>query len=415
MRILYIVHQYPPEYIGGTELYTQSLAQAFTRNGDEVAVFYRRSAEGQGIAEEQRANVLTYAVWNGKVTPTRRFLAFYGDNFITQAFKKVIESFRPHLVHIQHLMGMPISITTQLQQYKIPYFITLHDYWWLCPNAQLLTNYDNSLCDGPSKLHLNCARCALARSGYPNLWAVVPTLAPLLTWRDHKLRQTLSAAKMIIAPSPFVRSWYASHRIPKNHIQVIPHGIAPPPDILSSYTIKPPIRFTYIGGLSWQKGVHILIEAFRGVRGPAELWIAGDEQADPPYVISLKERASPNVHFLGRLSHKGVWELLQQVHAVVIPSLWHETFSLIAHEALAAQRPVIASQVGALGDAIRDGENGILLPPGDLSLWQQTLQRLVDTPHLLTKLRSKVYLPSSLEAHVSAIQHLYQRVQSEAT
>ena len=49
------------------------------------------------------------------------------------------------IVHIQHLMGIPVSVVTQIRERSIPTVITLHDYWYGCANAQLLTNTDQTI------------------------------------------------------------------------------------------------------------------------------------------------------------------------------------------------------------------------------------------------------------------------------
>ena len=167
------------------------------------------------------------------------------------------------------------------------------------------------------------------------------------------------------------------------------------------------VRFAYIGGLSWQKGVHILVESFEGVRGARELWIAGDESFDADYVARIRAKAATGVRFLGRLTREEVWETLTQVDIVVIPTLWYETFSFIVSEAFAAGVPVVASRLGPLADRVRDGVDGLLVSPGDIAAWQSALQRLVDEPHLLARLRANVRPPMTLDEHVDRIEALY--------
>ncbi|RME49863.1 MAG: glycosyltransferase [Caldilineae bacterium] len=168
-----------------------------------------------------------------------------------------------------------------------------------------------------------------------------------------------------------------------------------------------PVRFVYIGGLAWQKGVHTLVEAFGGVRGNAELWIAGDESFDPAYVARLRAIAAPAVRFLGRLSRAAVWETLAQVDAVVVPTLLYETFSFIVSEAFAAGVPVIASRLGPLTDRVRDGVDGLLVPPGDVAAWRRAMQRLVDEPDLLSTLRAGIQPVETMDAHAAAIEEVY--------
>jgi len=406
MRLLHIVHQYPPDKVGGVELYTQAISRALAQRGHTVAVFYRRDVAGRGLLHRTEEGVSTYTVWDGEAGPARRFLYTFRNPWIHRALIRAVDEFHPDVVHIQHLMGLPVSLMDAIRQRSIPFIVTLHDYWWLCLNAQLLTNNSAEVCEGPR--YWNCARCILARAGFPSLCLAIPFLAGLAAWRNRLLRGVLDDACALIAPTEFVRRWYAAHGVPEEKIVVLAPG-------LDDYVLPPQpprpgdgaVRFVYIGGLSWQKGVHVLVEAFSGVQGEAELWVAGDESFDPAYVSRLKALATPNVRFLGRLDRKGVWETLTQVDVVVVPSLWYEAYSFLISEAFAAGLPVLASRLGALADRVRDGVDGLLLPPGDVAAWRAAMQRLLDEPDLLPRLRAGVRPPMTMEEHVDRLEALY--------
>jgi len=412
MRILYVVHQYMPEHVGGTELYTRWLTHALSRRGHQITIFHRRSAEGIGQeerAEEEGVRVLT--AWAGVVNPTRRFLATFRDPPMACTFQHVLEEADPELVHIEHLMGLPVSLVRSIRRRGIPFVITLWDFWWVCANAQLLTNYSQEICDGPGE-YLNCARCALTRARHPRLWLALPPLIGLLAWRNRLLRRIMQKADALIAPTEFVRRWYATylfkHNVPTKDLLVLQPGLElPTVTSRKRQRTNGSVRFAYIGGLSWQKGVHILVEAFSGVRGHGELWIAGDESFDPTYVARLRAQATPEVRFLGRLTREEVWETLAQVDVVLVSSLWYETFSFIVSEAFTAGAIVVASRLGPLADRVRDGVDGLLVPPGDIAGWRSALQRLVDDPDLLARLRANVRPPMSLEEHANSIESLY--------
>jgi glycosyltransferase involved in cell wall biosynthesis len=215
----------------------------------------------------------------------------------------------------------------------------------------------------------------------------------------------------LVAPTEFVQRWYTAHGAPADRLVTIPPG-------LEYQTITPqreqssskPMRFAYVGGLSHQKGVHTLIEAFTEIKGAAELWIAGDESFDPDYVAQLRALATPNVRFLGKLTRKEVWATLVQADVVTVPTLWYETFSFIVSEAFAMGVPVVASRLGPLVDRVRDGTDGLLLPPGDVAAWQKTLQRLVDEPDLWAHLQANVEPPTTLEEHVERVESLYTQI-----
>lgn len=410
MRLLQVVHQYPPDHVGGTELYTKWLAQALADRGHEVEVFYRRTAEGVGRGHRHERDALrVWTAWDGMPSPVRRFLATFGAHPILRAFTDVVERTSPDLVHVQHLMGLPVSLIRFLRERRVPVVITFHDYWWVCANAQLLTNYSQEVCGGPQG-YLNCARCAFARVGHPNLWPAFPVAAGLLAWRNWLLRRSISSADKLISPTEFVGRWYVEHNVPADRTIVIPHGVNPPGRQPREREVDRPVRFAYIGGLSWQKGVRTLVDAFRHLRGRTELWIAGDETFDPQYAARLRAEATPNVRFLGKLSREDVWRTLARVDAVAVPSLWYETFSFVVSEAFAAGVPVVASRLGPLADRVRDGVDGLLVPPNDVSAWRDALQRLVDAPDVLKRLRANVRPPMTLDEHVDRIESVYRAV-----
>ncbi|MDY7079017.1 MAG: glycosyltransferase family 4 protein [Chloroflexota bacterium] len=413
MRILHLVHQYMPEHVGGTELYTRWLTHALSQRGHQVTIFYRRSAKGIGREDRMEEGVHVWAAWAGLVNPARRFLATFRDWPIERTFELVLEEVNPDLVHIEHLMGLPVTLIRSIRRRDIPYLITLWDFWWVCANAQLLTNYSQQVCDGP-KLYLNCARCALARAASSRLWPVLPPVMGMLAERNRLLRRGMKASGGLIAPTEFVRRWYIEHHAPAEKLLTLQPGLGPA-TFVSPQKQRPngPVRFAYIGGLSWQKGIHTIVEAFGGIHGPGELWIAGDESFDPTYVALLRAQATPGVRFLGRLAREEVWETLAQVDVVLVPSLWYETFSFILSEAFIAGVPVIASRLGPLADRVRDGVDGLLIPPGDVDAWRAALQRLLDEPDLLARLRANVHPPMTLEEHVDQLELLYAQLVCE--
>jgi glycosyltransferase involved in cell wall biosynthesis len=414
MRLLYLIHQYPPSHIGGTELYTRSLAQALARRGHQVTVFHRQQADGIGQKRQTRGGVQVWSAWAGIPSPTRRFLAGFGDRALAHAFEVALREVKPDLVHVQHLMGLPIETVDLIRKSGHPFVITLHDYWWVCANANLLTNYDRQLCGGP-QAYVNCARCALARAGHSGWWPALPPVAGLMAWRNRKLRRVLESCYEVIAPSEFVRNWYAAHGVPKEFVSVIAPGLARNPRVSRpDERDSDEVRFAYIGGLSWQKGVHHLVKAFNGLRGNAELWIAGDESFDPAYVERLRALSIPRIRFLGRLSRDEVWDTLAQVDVVTVPSLSFETYSFAVSEAHAARVPVVASRLGALAERVRDGVDGLLVPPGDVTVWREALQRFVDEADLSDQLRVNIPAVKTLDEHVDEIEALYGRVVDES-
>jgi glycosyltransferase involved in cell wall biosynthesis len=425
LRILHLVHQYLPESIGGTELYTRNLAQYQVGQGHRVSLFTVSGAtatsnkDTPSPAEEEGVRV--YRVPVGSRSPQAIFFSLFHQKRIGDAFTAVLDQEQPDMIHLQHLMGLPVEVMNQVASRRIPFIVTLHDYWYACANAQLLTNYDATICPGPGPLWLNCARCALARagrSGGPWLPATA-VIAPIMALRARKLRAILAEAQLLIAPTDFVRATYRDLGFAAEKIRVIAHGINLPPSLppRAKRPLGAPLHAAYIGGLAWQKGVHVLIDAVK--RLPPEtirLTVAGDTTAFPEYAAGLQAQARQNnVHFMGRLPPADLWSFLATVDVVIVPSLWYETASLIVQEAFAARVPVIASRLGALAERVRDGVDGFLVTPGDVTAMCRRLAQLQEQPALQARLQAGIEPVRSLVDHFEEVMAIYGTTGHQAT
>ncbi len=424
MRILHLIHQYLPDKIGGTELYTQTLARQQRQQGHHVAIFtpsLRPPIRGSLYQQEMAEEGIIYRVPLGEQRDTAVFAATFRPLWsrppLALALADVLAAAAPDLVHIQHLMGMPVGLASMLKQANLPYIVTLHDYWHLCANAQLITNYGNQVCRGPN-WWLNCAHCAVARAGQPRLRPLTPTLAPLFAYREKRLRQVLSRASGLIAPTQFTANIHAQLGLNPENITVIPHGIAVPAHLPTTTrsTSNDRLHIGYIGGLSWQKGVHVLIEAMNQL--PAEqfrLTIYGDPTAFPAYVAQLQQSARhPAIHFPGRLPHQQLWLALSKLDVIVVPSLWYETASLIVQEAFAAGVPVIASDLGALKERVEHGVDGYHFPPGNALVLAHYLQELQQSPATRQRLQAGIKPVQTIQTHTAQVLAQYEKALSVA-
>ena len=95
------------------------------------------------------------------------------------------------------------------------------------------------------------------------------------------------------------------------------------------------------------------------------------------------------------------------VHVVAIPSTWPENQPLVALEARAAGRPLLASRIGGLPELVQDGVDGWLLPPGDVAAWRRRLQTLAAAPKLVADAAARSTASSSVDEHASACAELY--------
>ena len=409
MRILHIVHQYMPDHVGGVELYTQWVTRALGQSGQTVAIFTRRDRVGHGwTVQADEAGVAVYSAWAGELTPGQRYLVGFHSPALVDAFRQAVAHFQPDLIHIEHLMGLPVGIMGVIQAAGLPYVVTLHDFWWICANANLLTNYSGANCAGPVA-HLNCTRCVVARSNQAAAWLAAPLITGSLVWRAHQLRTILAGAAQVITPSAFMRDWYAAHGVDTHQLRVLAPGVEEPPAPLPVRQRRQdePLRLLYLGSIARIKGVHIVVAALRQVQGAVELWIAGDLTVDPAYSAELCQLATEQVTFLGRLDRAGVWQTLAQVDAVLVPSLSNESYCFVAREAFAAGVPIIVAEIGALAEVVRHKVDGLLVAAGDTQAWQAAIQSVIDDPEQLERFRTAIHQPPGWPAHIAQMNQLY--------
>jgi glycosyltransferase involved in cell wall biosynthesis len=240
-----------------------------------------------------------------------------------------------------------------------------------------------------------------------------PAIAPIFALRNRQVIRALSGAKHVIAPTSFVRDTYGRLGVNIEKITVVPHGIDTPGD---SYSQREPVEneisVAYIGGLSWQKGVHVLIEAFNDLPKEGSLLaIWGDQEAFPGYVKELLKLVKhQGIKFKGQLSRERLWSVLAGYDVVVVPSLWYETASLIIQEAFAVGVPVIASGIGALKSRVIDGVDGLLVPPNDPIALAAALRKVRNNPDLLRRLQSGIQPVYTIPEHAREIEVLYESV-----
>ncbi len=167
-------------------------------------------------------------------------------------------------------------------------------------------------------------------------------------------------------------------------VHLIPHGVD-----LERFRPRPfppdwPLRLLAVGRLVPKKGFYILLRAVARLSIPFRLDVVGDgsERASLSGLAAALELRD-RVAFLGAATHDMLPSIYAESHAVVVPSVQDETgdrdgLPNVVLEAMASERPVAASDVGAIGSAVAGGETGLLVPPGDVAALAQALEAIAD-------------------------------------
>lgn len=423
MRILLVSHKFPPHALGGVEVYTHNLAQALQAR-HQVAVFYRHN-EPQAVPfafEDREEDGLLIRQVSLKpkglaASVAGEFFGTFLNRSIEASFTRFVRLFRPDLIHIQHVMALSARLLPLAVQMGIPVVLTLHDYWFLCANSQLIWP-DAQICQGKAG-GMNCVRCAAAaRFPSPLVRWLRPALAPLFLVRDRLVYDAARQADWFISPSRFLIDRYVEAGFPADRFTFLENGIRT--DRIQAVAWEPrqgPLRITFLGSLAWQKGAHVLAQAFAGLpEGAARLRLWGDPSVFPDYAQRVQDLLPPTgAEMMGRIPNEQVGHVLADSDVVVVPSLWYENSPVVIQEARAAGVPVVASGHGALAEKVRDGVDGLHFPPGNVDALRRVLQRLLGEPDLLARLREGMAPPTDMAPHVTHLEEIYERLSVTAT
>jgi glycosyltransferase involved in cell wall biosynthesis len=253
---------------------------------------------------------------------------------------------------------------------------TLHNYRLACPGGNLYRNeepcekcLDRAL---PwASLRHRCYRgSAVATTG---VFAMIALHRGLRTWQE--------LPDVFVALSHFAKSKLVEAGLPESRIMIKPNVVEPDPGAgggTGHYAL-------YVGRLSAEKGITVLLDAWERYAPGMPLKIVGDGPL-APRVREVVERR-PDIEWLGRRPRAEVYELIGEAAVVVVPSTCYETFSLVIAEAYAKGTPVVASRAGAMGEIVRPGRTGLLAESGNSADFAERIASLAADPKTLAAMR----------------------------
>jgi glycosyltransferase involved in cell wall biosynthesis len=412
MNILYVIHQFYPEFHSGTENFLLNLALTLQKAGHlPHVVTYGVAKEdawkrrGSLLVKEYGYSNLPVVALQHKISPIDLNTSCHNMQIYQFALKYLKKQKRCDLVHIAHAKRLSPFAEAALCL-KIPYALTLTDFWLICPKTILQTS-SGTLCAGPQGGNACRELC-------PELSAA------FVKSRLAFVGKLLEGAKSIVAPSKFLAAIF-NKEFPELPIRIIPHGI----DFKS---VKPRARiyreaesvvFGYCGALLPNTGVHVLLKAFVNLNSKnTELKLYGSYFHEKDYFHSLQGIAGRDarIKFCGACTEEQTGEIPADIDVLVLPSVWYENYPFMLHEAMACNIPVIASNLGGIAEDIENSINGLTFQVGDeLDLGKQ-LKLVLDNPEILNGLKKKIteYVPPRIEEEAYMYERLYRMIASPA-
>jgi glycosyltransferase involved in cell wall biosynthesis len=268
--------------------------------------------------------------------------------------KRKLAQFSPDVVHIHNLhFSGSAAVIYAIRAAGIPIVMTLHNYRLLCPSGSLFHN---------QQLFLDSVQ-----PGFP--WAAVKngvyqesqliTFWVTMAQYIHERAGTWNKIDRFVVLGEHSRQLFLNSKLGNaaGGFTVKPNFCFPQEQ---AETTSAAPYFLYIGRLTQEKGIEVLLNAFAGTELP--LKIVGSGPLEDLVGTFVKQNA--NITYLGQKSKAETSVLLKNATALVFPSIWYETFGMVVIEAFSSGIPVIASDLGNISKIVTDGYNGRTFAPG---------------------------------------------------
>ncbi|MBC7265049.1 MAG: glycosyltransferase family 4 protein [Chloroflexi bacterium] len=342
--------------------------------GEQVAV------EAQvGLLQEAGHSVILYAKDNRVIEQYdlgQRIAFLLRTVFSWEAYREIkvlVAQNRPDVAHVHNVFPLiSPSVYRALKHAGVPIIQTVHNFRFLCPNGLLYTQgHLCERCKYGDTLHALRWRC------YRNSYLLSALYA--VTIRLHRRWGTFQMIDHFIAPTEFTAAKLVESGLTtRDKISVLPHFLPDPLPTPGSFEQRDP-HVIYLGRLSPEKGIEILVEAMTGLPS-LRLKLLGDGPLTAAIRDQVQHQQLSNVELLGYVSGEAKWEALRHALATVVPSVWYEVFGFAVLESLAVGTSVVASNLGGIPHVVEDRRSGLLFRPRDSANLREKLAWLVEHP-----------------------------------
>lgn len=390
---------------GGGQVYVKNIVDEMIRQGHDMVVL-------SFVVKDITINKCDYkgiSLWE------------VGKHAKEADIEELVRTISPNIIHAHSQKALFATLGERLH---IPIIVTAHHGGILCP-AGTLMNADDHICQ-TTVSHEHCLKCCLAnirtgrgwypmmkllpKNGYLQLGKAlqklpfIPFITPIggtalsIQNKIAEWQTICDKATAVIAPSHAIADAMCRNGLLRDKVTVIAHGIPKNEEIkndcpsklggrahaegVSILSLNRKTRFFYVGRICRVKGLHILLEAFSDIanRDKAELHIIGGagNKGEQRYMDGLKRRYTlPNIVWHGKVPADKVFDNIKDFDVMVHPAILLEVFGLNIAEALAMNKPVLATRCGGAEMQIEEGVNGWLIAPNDVAALREKMNEIV--------------------------------------
>jgi len=395
-KILFVAQKLDKESLGGTEVYVESITPELRNLGWDIINVWYTTVNSDMIEVDNKQ---------------------YGN------FESVLQDIRPEITHFHNLL--PASTPENLliaKKYSLKTLLSLHTPN-VCVHAPI-DKYGKPNCGSDFK----CTYLRIKLAGFSSLVSLVFSLTDIKLEpfsRFFKFRGITAAHKsafnkviknvdLIHIHCNWLKEVLMERGVSKHKIVYIDTGL-PCKESHEKRSIHTPLKVAFVGRMSREKGLDILIDSVRKLSEDTniKIYLFGKPAKGKHAPKTLEETHKDSRFADAREFHykQSVAEL-NKMDVCVVPSTeaWIETGPLTVLESFAAGTPVIGTNLGGIAERVRDGVDGILFPPGDSDKLASILKHLVENPDEIKRLQKNILPQRTMEDVAIEMSSLYEEM-----
>lgn len=442
MKIFLCLNHFLPANIAGTEIYTFNLARYLVRNNYAVTVLIPHYGEVTN-AEYYYENIRVLQFAEPSIV-NRELIMRKVKPIGVSSFSEILENEKPAIIHFHTVSGsngITMHHVRAAAKLGIKLLFTFHISGYSCTTGTLKLN-NQVPCDGYVD-PLRCTTCIYQSkgiTGIKNRW--LTSITALLykvrynarSWNNsagtalgfpfmiEALKKDLEEMATLGEGIIVLTHWYKKvmeiNKVPRSKLFYIAQGLpGNPGSIIYNLEDAPaPLRFIYIGRITEDKGLHLIIEALKFFGTKAVYLTICGAPGDLHYYNKLREitKGRDNIYWKGVVEPVEIISEISRHHCLCIPSIICEMSPLVIQEAFAAKVPVLASAVYGNAEQVKDGENGWLFRQGETDDLRKKIELLIEEPQLLSLARKNIVPIRSFESVGQDHDLIYQKITSLA-
>lgn len=330
--------------VGGTQLHVKDLMLGL-RDTYNILVA-ARNADYLNVTFYTEKKEMFYRFYIGEKP---KFELFRSCKF-AELYGKILDTFDVGCVHVHHTAGLTMELYYEAKKRMLPIFTTLHDYYCVCPNVKLLDEKHHVCCY--SERH-DCRVCLKKQMG------IAETMDYINIWRSQ-YASVLKMSEKVIIPSKSTRE-IISRYYPelKDRMVILEHGQKAVKEKIFVIRKKRKFHIAFLGAINEAKGFRLASEMIKKGNKGIEWYLFGYFEKK---LASLEKKKY--FHNIGPYQREELPELIKhyEIDLICILPRCPETFCYTLSEAILAGVPVLVTDIGAVGERVKEMECGWTIP-----------------------------------------------------